>query len=113
MIARSLGVAAALDPHMVVRFFFVLMGALIVYVGNRLPKLPPLQSRIAFFRLDAWQRARSNRFAGKATILTGIAIIASQVLPVPQITPAVFFIVFTYFAVIFWKLFRLRREAST
>lgn len=88
ILARSLGIAKTLDEVTVVRTGFVLLGALLVVMGNQLPKLPWLETRIKILRLDAAQGATVLRYRGWITVVVGIGvIIGGSLLPLQLIIP--------------------------
>ncbi len=112
VIARSVGAAETLDEPTVVRFFFVLLSVLLIWVGNHMPKLPPLPWRIPLLRLAPWQEARHLRFVGKNTIVFGVGVIAIQFLPMMFIAPAILGLAVVCFAASIWHMVKLRHEPS-
>lgn len=88
ILARSFGLAKTLDEVTVVRTGFVLLGVLLVVVGNQLPKLPWLEARIGVLRLDVAQGAKFLRYRGWVTVVVGIGVvIAGSLMPLRLIIP--------------------------
>jgi hypothetical protein len=87
VLARSLGMAKTLNPETIVRTVFVLVGALLVVMGNQIPKLPWLEARIGILRLDSTQGAKCLRFGGWVVVVMGIGVaIGGSLLPLQLIT---------------------------
>jgi hypothetical protein len=88
ILARSLGMAQTLNEVTVVRTGFVLLGALLVVIGNELPKLPWLETRTKILRLDAAQGAKFLRFRGWIAVVIGLCVVVGGAfLPLQLIIP--------------------------
>ena len=85
-IARSLGLGAGLDRMAVAHGMQVLMGILVMMLGNALPKMPWLSARFRPFRLDPWQWNRHLRLMGKLMVGLGLFVAVGG----PLLPPALF-----------------------
>lgn len=82
ILARSLDWDAGLDRMTVAHGFLVLLGILLMMLGNLLPKLPWLSMRISLFRLDPWQQNRHLRLMGRLMVGLGLfTVIGGLLLP--------------------------------
>ena len=113
IISRSLGLAEALDGEVLARGTVVITAILVMIHGNALPKMPWLSSRIPSFQLDAWQSARSRRFAGWTSIVMSMAMIAAALLmPMKAVAPIVMGLSLVYLGAIIWYALKVKREPS-
>ena len=113
VIARSLGFAAGLDRIMVVHGMLVLMGILLMVLGNATPKLPWLAVRFRPMQLDPWQWNRQLRFMGRLLVGIGAFIaIGGVLLPVWTFFPVLVCLWFATLAAGIWHRIKLRREPS-
>jgi hypothetical protein len=86
IITRSLGLLLTMSP----RVLMVIMGLLSMAISNALPKLPWLQSRIAFLDLGPDKGAKFLRLQGWLGVLLGLAVVLSGLfLPFNVISPVV------------------------
>jgi hypothetical protein len=90
LVTRSLGLFSEADSRPVAKAMMVLSGLLLVVIGNALPKMPWLSSRIRPLRLDPWQWNRQLRFVGRLTVAFGLfAALVCPFLPPETIRPAI------------------------
>jgi len=113
IISRSLGYGLALHGEYLARGTVVITAILVMFHGNALPKLPWLSSRITSFQFDAWQSARSRRFAGRISIVLSLGMIAAGLLmPIKTVAPFVMALSLAYLVAIIWYALKLKREPS-
>ena len=113
IIARSLGIGAALDRQVLPRVFIVLIGVLIAALGNALPKLPWLSLRFRLFQLDPWQWNQHLRFMGKLIVGFGLVVaLAGALLPPMLILPTLAGSWLAALAANIWYRIKLRRAPS-
>ncbi|MGN6516463.1 MAG: hypothetical protein ACTHLR_11565 [Rhizomicrobium sp.] len=113
ILARSLGLAPAIDPTAVGRIGLVLLAGLLVVSANVMPKLPLVQWR-SKRNLDPARLGQLMRFSARMQVLTGIAVMAVAVfvrLPVKG-TPIVFAIIASSILVQFVRGWQMRREQA-
>lgn len=113
MIARSLGIGTSLDRLAVSRAFLAMTGLILVAMGNALPKMPWLGTRIRFLRLDPWQWNQHLRLAGRMLVGLGLFAAIGGVLLPPDLFRAFFFSL--WLAMLTMGLvyrFKLRRRPS-
>jgi hypothetical protein len=113
VLARSFGMFSDSDVQPLAKAFMVLAGLLLVVVGNAVPKLPWLSSRVRPFRLDPWQWNRQLRFVGRLMVAFGLLVaIVCPWLP-PQTLRLVFIPAWlALMAASTWHRIRLKREPS-
>ena len=112
ILARSLGLALAINPTNFGRAALVLLACLIVVSANYMPKLPLVQSRFTMLNLDPARGAQFVRFSARMLVLAGIAIIVIAVF-VPQPSkgvPWIFSISAAVVVVSFLRRWQLSRE---
>jgi len=113
LISRSLGHCFGLNPVAIARIGMTVTGIMIIMQGNIIPKLPRVPSRFAALNLDPWQSARSRRFAGRMTVVLGLAEIAGAILlPLRAITVTVLMLTLVFCGAIIWNMVRVKREPS-
>jgi hypothetical protein len=114
ILARSLGFGTSLDRVAVAHGMMVVMGILLMALGNLLPKLPWLSMRISFFRLDPWQWNRHLRFSGRIMVGLGLFMAIGGPLLPPGWFRVIFFTLWlaVLAAGIVYRI-KLRREPST
>ncbi len=113
ILARSLGLALAMDRLATARVIFALAGIMMMALGNALPKMPFLAARFRPFRLDPWQWNRHLRFAGKLLVAMGLfLLLVLPLLPVTMIRPATTAIWVAILVASLWYRIKLKREPS-
>jgi hypothetical protein len=113
MIARSLGYGLGLNVSAVARAAVGIVGMLIIVQGNRVAKLPAVNSRISGVRPTPWQLSSTQRFVGWVCVGMGLSmLIAAALVPVPLMAPVIVTISFATMATIVWHSRKVLREAS-
>ncbi|MGA7711529.1 MAG: hypothetical protein WCA81_06475 [Rhizomicrobium sp.] len=111
ILTRSLGVGLALNPTNIGRAGIVLIACLLIVLGNDMPKLPWLETRIESLNLDPARGALLMRFNGRMVVLMGIAfIIVACASPTLKIAPWVFAITAAGVVVVQARRLLLRRD---
>jgi hypothetical protein len=113
LVTRSLGLFSEADGGPVAKAMMVLSGLMLVVIGNALPKMPWLSSRIRPLRLDPWQWNRQLRFVGKVTVAFGLfAALVCPFLPAPTLRPAILTLWLAAMAANIAYRIKVRREPS-
>ena len=100
IIARSLGLMTALSPALYARTLFVVSGLLLLVIGNVMPKLPWLGSRIWFFNLDRDQGAQLQRLRGWLVVALGLFVTLGGLFLPLKIVPPLLFSLWTAAAIV-------------
>jgi hypothetical protein len=113
IIARSLGVGAAIDRATFARAVVIATGILIMVLGNALPKMPWLSARFRPFHLDEWQWNRQLRFTGRIMFGVGLATaISGPLLPLKMALPMQICLCLAMLGALLWHRARVKRESS-
>jgi hypothetical protein len=113
LISRSLGHGFGINAEVLARGTITVSAILIMMQGNVLPKMPSVSARFPALQLDEWQQVRSRRFTGRMSIGFGLTMIAAAaLLPLRAVAPVIVVLVPFYVGVVFWNIFRLKREPS-